>query len=108
MGWQFGISRCKLLYIGWINKKVLLYSTVNYVQYPVKIIMEKNMKKYIYLNHFAVHQKITQHCKSTILQQQQQKKNVIIHTHTVRDCKPHGCIFHCENLKGRIIMLLTI
>ena len=31
--------------------------------------MEKNMKKeYIYLNHFAVYQKLAQHCKSTILQ----------------------------------------
>ena len=34
--------------------------------------MEKNMKKnmyiYVLLNHFAVHQKVTQHCKSTILQ----------------------------------------
>ena len=28
MEWDFGISRCKLLYIGWINK-VLLYSTGN-------------------------------------------------------------------------------
>ena len=25
--WEFGISRCKLLYIEWINNKVLLYST---------------------------------------------------------------------------------
>ena len=34
--------------------------------------MEKNLKKciflYIFLNHFAVHLKLTQHCKSTILQ----------------------------------------
>ena len=22
--WNFGISRCKLLYVGWINSKVLL------------------------------------------------------------------------------------
>ena len=28
--WGFGISRCKLLYIGWIKNKVLLYSTGNY------------------------------------------------------------------------------
>ena len=28
--WEFGISICKLLYIGWINNKVLLYSTANY------------------------------------------------------------------------------
>ena len=34
MDWEFGISRYKLLYIEWINK-VLLYSTGNYIQYPV-------------------------------------------------------------------------
>ena len=33
--WEFGISRGKLVYIGWINNKVLLYSTGNYIQYPV-------------------------------------------------------------------------
>ena len=35
MEWELGISRCKLLYIGWINNKVLLCSTGNYIQYPV-------------------------------------------------------------------------
>ena len=33
--WQFGISRCKLLLTEWINSNVLLYSTKNYIQYPV-------------------------------------------------------------------------
>ena len=33
--WEFGISTCKLLYTEWINTKVLLYSTENYIQYPV-------------------------------------------------------------------------
>ena len=33
--WEFGISRCLLLYIGWINNKTLLYSTENYTQSPV-------------------------------------------------------------------------
>ena len=33
--WKFGINKCKLLYIGRINNKVLLYSTDNYIQYPV-------------------------------------------------------------------------
>ena len=33
--WEVGVSRCKLLYIGWINNKVLLYSTENYIQYPI-------------------------------------------------------------------------
>ena len=36
MDWEFGISRCKLLHIEWINNKVLLYSTGNYIQYPVR------------------------------------------------------------------------
>ena len=34
MDWEFGISRCKLLYIEQINSKVLLYRTRNYIQYP--------------------------------------------------------------------------
>ena len=42
MDWEFGISRCKLLYIEWINK-VLLYSTGNYIQYPV---IKYNGKEY--------------------------------------------------------------
>ena len=31
--WEFGISRNKLLNIGWLNNKVLLYSTGDYIQY---------------------------------------------------------------------------
>ena len=27
--WEFGISKCKLLYTGWISNKVLLCSTGN-------------------------------------------------------------------------------
>ena len=33
--WELGVSRCKLVYTRWINNKVLLYSTENYIQYPV-------------------------------------------------------------------------
>ena len=32
--WEFGIRRCKLLYIEWINNNILLYSPGNYIQYP--------------------------------------------------------------------------
>ena len=32
---EFGVSRHTLLSIGWINNKVLLYSTGIYIQYPV-------------------------------------------------------------------------
>ena len=39
--WEFGINRGKLLYIGWINNKILLYSTENYIQYPVANYNEK-------------------------------------------------------------------
>ena len=35
MEWEFGVSRCTLSYIGWINSKVLPYSIGNYIQYPV-------------------------------------------------------------------------
>ena len=42
--WEFRISRYKLLYfIGWINNKVILYSTGNYIQYPV---VNHNGKEY--------------------------------------------------------------
>ena len=47
--WKFGISRCKLLYVEWMNNKDLLHSTQNYSQYPVLNIMEKNMKKNVYI-----------------------------------------------------------
>ena len=41
--WEFGISRCKLLYREWMNNKVLLYSIGNYIQYPV---INHNRKEY--------------------------------------------------------------
>ena len=34
MDLEFGTSRYKLLYKEWINK-ILLYSTGNYIQYPI-------------------------------------------------------------------------
>ena len=50
--WEFGVSRRKLLYIEWINSKVLLYSTGNYIQYPVIKYNGKEYEKeriYIYV-----------------------------------------------------------
>ena len=41
--WELGIRRGKLLYVEWINKKFLLYSTWNYIQYPV---INHNGKEY--------------------------------------------------------------
>jgi len=30
--WEFGVSRCKVLYTGWIDEKFSLYSTGKYMQ----------------------------------------------------------------------------
>ena len=46
---EFGISRCKVLHIGWINNKVLLYSTGKYIQYPVINDNGKESEIYIYI-----------------------------------------------------------
>ena len=42
-GWGMGIIRCKLLYIGWINNIVLLYSPGNDIQY---LVINHNGKDY--------------------------------------------------------------
>ena len=34
MDWEFGVSRCKPLHLGWIDNKVLLYNTGNSFQSP--------------------------------------------------------------------------
>ena len=48
MDWEFGISRCKLVYTEWINNEVLLYSTGNYIQYPVINYNGKECEKECY------------------------------------------------------------
>ena len=32
MDWELGVSRCKLLHLQWIENKVLLFGTGNYIQ----------------------------------------------------------------------------
>ena len=50
MDWDFGFSRCKLLYIEWINNKVLLFSSGNYIQWPViNLNGKEHEKEYIYI-----------------------------------------------------------
>ena len=47
---EFGMSRCKILYREWINNKLLLYSSENYIQYPVISQHGKEYEKeYIYI-----------------------------------------------------------
>ena len=49
MDWESGVSRCKLTPIEWINNRVLLNSTRNYIQYyTCNNIIDNN--KYIDLN----------------------------------------------------------
>ena len=45
LGLEFGIRWCKLVYTEWINNKILLYSTGNYIQCLVVNHNGKNMKK---------------------------------------------------------------
>ena len=40
-----------ILYTGWINSKVLLCSTENYIQYSE---INHDGKEYMYMNHFAI------------------------------------------------------
>ena len=45
-GW--GVWDQQMQTVGWVNNKVLLHSTENYIQYSEITIMESNMKKNIY------------------------------------------------------------
>ena len=55
MEWEFENSRCKLLYIAWINNKILLYSTGNYIQYPVIKCKGKEYKKDVLCIYIYIH-----------------------------------------------------
>ena len=71
INWEIGIDIDTLLYIRQITNKDLPYSTGNSMQYFVMVYMGKESEKewiYVYVHvHFAAQQKLTQHCKSTIL-----------------------------------------
>lgn len=53
MEWEVGISRCELSYTEWINNKVLMYSTENYIQY-LMIKHSRKEQKRIYIVHLVV------------------------------------------------------
>ena len=72
-------NKWKLLHKEWINKKVLLYSTGNYIQHPV---INQNGKEYknekIYIcitESLCCTAEINTHCKSTIRQLKKKKPN---------------------------------
>jgi len=47
MDWEFKGGRCKLLHLEWINNKVLLHCTRDYIQSPG---INHNGKEYIFFN----------------------------------------------------------
>ena len=49
MNWEFEVGRCKLLHVEWINNKVLLNSTGNYIQSPGTNHNGKEYKKRMYM-----------------------------------------------------------
>ena len=59
MDWEFGVGRCELLCLKQITNKDLLYSTGNYIQHLVITYNGKESE--------AVHLKLTQYCKSTMV-----------------------------------------
>ena len=73
VGWGFGIGTHTLRYIEWLTNGDLLYITENPTQYSVIVCGGKEHERewiwvYLWLNHFLVQQKLSQTCKSTILQ----------------------------------------
>ena len=68
-----------------------MYRTGNSTQYSVVTYMGKESEKewiyvYVKLNHFAVHLKLIQHCKSTILQYKKLfKKNKCILENIIKE-----------------------
>ena len=83
MDWEFGVSRCKLLHLEWINSKVLLHSTGNYIQYPVINHTRKEYEKRMY--YIPIQQKLTQYYTSTLLQED---KTFSLKNHFVKWKKP--------------------
>ena len=74
---EFGMDMDAMLYLKWIANKVLLYSTGNSAQCYVAAWMggkldgggggQELIHVCEWLNHFAVHLKLSQHCQSDIL-----------------------------------------
>ena len=50
--WEFGISRCSVLYTEWINNNVLLYSTRYCIWYPIINHKGKEKKIRVWSSHF--------------------------------------------------------
>ena len=76
-GIEGGASRWKLLYSEGIRDKVLLYSTENHAQHPMRNHKEKNILKECVCIYIYMYNWITVVCKSTIHQYKKLKLNKI-------------------------------
>ena len=50
MNGESGIRKCKILYVKWINNKVLLITKGNYIQYSVTDHNGKKNENNVYIN----------------------------------------------------------
>ena len=68
MDWEFRVSRFKLLHLEWISNEILLYSTGETIFSHLwwNMMEHTYLYMYVWLGHFAVQQKLIEHCKSSI------------------------------------------
>ena len=62
------LNRRKRVRTEWASSKTLLHNTGSSIQYRVINCNGKEYKYTCITNHSAIHKKLIQHCKSTILQ----------------------------------------
>ena len=71
MNWEFEVGRGKLLHLGWIDNKTYWKAQETIANLLGESIMERIIiNKNVgtpKLTHLSVQQKLTQHCKSTII-----------------------------------------
>ena len=77
--WEFRIDTYILLNIKQITNKDVVYSTGKYTQYFVK----KESRIYMYMNHFAIHVKLIQHCKSMTGSTEKIKSHLLSDCHDI-------------------------
>ena len=66
INWEVGIGICTVLYAILTSNKDLIYSTGKSTQYSLMVYVGKESEKET--DSLSTHLKLTQHCKSTILQ----------------------------------------
>ena len=106
MGWTGRLGLVdENLHLEWIGNEVLLYSTGNYIQ-SLGIecdgkYYEKKECIYMYmcmLGHYAVQQKLTEHCKSTMI------KKILSHS-TMLNERPNSCSILYKHMSNNMNLI---